>query len=485
MTSFRRNAALLAALIAAILVIAGCGSANKGSGKAAGLDDLVAYVPANSPLVITASADPDSDQWKNVNTILAKFPIAGTVKGRIKQEIQKSGLSYDKDIKPLLGGNVLFALPDAREFATSRGGGQTPLIAAWSTSDGGKLKKLITQKGKAKKVGKASGATIYQGKSATDWFAIDGNTAVAATSRPLLEAALERHDGSDHLTIDNFQKAFAGLPSNPLARFYVNPSALLGALPNGGALKSLLGNGAAQGATLNVEPNKVSFDAGRSSSTQGLASGDESPGVVRAKDELGIGWRNVAQTIRFYENTAKTIAPQQYGQFETGKAAIEARLGVDIDKDIVDQLSGNTYLAIGFGGWAVRSDVANPAAMKATLAKIAKGAKDFNVDLKPVGGLYRYTDGDKTIWLGVLGRSFVVGSDQAHAAQIVALPVDPVAGAKGPIDLNADAKALADAGLERYGQGMQKSFGSLFTGPLGQVNGWFGASGSHLEVGFN
>jgi hypothetical protein len=479
----RLSALLLVALVAAL--IAGCGSGGNGSGSAKGLDDLVAYVPANSPLVVTAKADPDSDQYKNLDKILNKFPVAGEVKGKLKQEFQKEGLSYEKDIKPLLGGDVLLAFPDARELAASNGSSQTPLIAAWSTSDAGKLKSLLTKKGHAKQVGKASGATVYRGSGDDDWFAIDGSTALAATSRPLLEAALERHDGNDHLTYDNFQKAFAGLPSDPIARFYVNPSALLGALPNAAALKSLIGNAGPSGATLNVESNKVSFDAKQMGGVQGaLAQGDQSPGVVRAKDELGIGWRDVATTIRFYEKTLKAIAPQQYGTFETGKAAIGAKLGIDIDKDVVDQLSGNTYAAIGFDGWAVRSDVKDPAALKATLAKIAKGAKDFNVDIEPAGGLYKYTDGGKTIWFGVLGRSLVFGSDQAHAGQIVALPVAQVPGAQGPIVLSGDAKALADAGIQRYGQGMQKQFGSLFTGPLGQISGWAGANGSHFEIDF-
>jgi hypothetical protein len=480
----RRTAAVLAALVAALLVISGCGSGSGGS-KPKGLDDLLGYVPANSPLVVSANVDPGSDQWKNVDKILAKFPISGQIKGQLKQQFAKEHLNYDKDIKPLLGGDALFAFPDARELATSNGG-STPVIGAWSTGDGGKLKDLLARDGSNRAVGKSHGATIYTSGD-EDWFAIDGNNAIAATSRPLLEAALARHDGSDHLTIDNFNKAFKGLPSDPLARFYINPKALLGAIPNAGAFSSLIGSGGPQGATLNVKSNKVEFDSNQaqgSGANAAVAGGDESPGVVRAKDELGIGWRNLAQTVKFYENTVKTIAPDEYGKFATGKAAINAGLGIDIDRDVVDQLSGNTYAAIGFGGWAVRSDVKDPVAMKATLAKIAKGAKRFDVDLKPVGDLYQLTDGGTTIFVGVLGKSLVFASDGAHAAQIVSEPVQQVPGAKGAIAINGDGKALADAGIQKYGQGMQAQFGGLFTGPLGAINGWFGASLSHLEVNF-
>jgi hypothetical protein len=484
MIRIRRHAAILAALIAALLVITGCGSGSGGS-KPKGLDDLLAYVPANSPLVVTAKADPDSDQWKNVDKILGKFPVSGQIKGQFKQQLAKEHIDYDKDLRPLLGGDVLIAFPDARELATSSATGSTPVIGAWSTRDGGKLKTLITKGGGAREAGKSHGATLYTSGD-EDWFAIDGNNALAATSRPLLEAALARHDGSDHLTEDNFNKAFEGLPSDPLARFYVNPRALLSAIPNAGAISSLIGNGGPTGSTLNVTSNKVELDSnqGAAGANGAVASGDESPGVVRASDELGIGWRNIAQTIKFYETTLQKIAPDQYGKFAAGKAAIAAGLGIDIDKDVVDQLSGNTYAAIGFNGWAVRSDVKDPAALKATLAKIAKGAKRFNVDLKPVGGLYQFTDDGTTIFVGVLGRSLVLASDGKHAAQIASEQVQQVPGAKGAVAINGDAKALADAGLQKFGQGMQAQFGTLFTGPLGAINGWFGGAHAHFEVTF-
>ena len=50
---------------------------------------------------------------------------------------------------------------------------------------------------------------------------------VLAGSRDLLDAALKRADGGDHLSESDFDASLEGLPDNALARVYVDVGGLL------------------------------------------------------------------------------------------------------------------------------------------------------------------------------------------------------------------------------------------------------------------
>ena len=60
-----------------------------------------------SPVVATIATDPNSAPVKNGSALLTKFQVASLLTLALKQELQKQGLNYDTDIKPLLGNPVV------------------------------------------------------------------------------------------------------------------------------------------------------------------------------------------------------------------------------------------------------------------------------------------------------------------------------------------------------------------------------------------
>ncbi len=85
------------------------------------------------------------------------------------------------------------------------------------------------------------------------------------------------------------------------------------------------------------------------------------------------GLRGLNQVAIFAQSAAQTISPGSFGDFERAKAQIGAQLGIDVDKDVIDQFSGDTTVAVSLdGGYALRAEPKDPAAFSKTLAKLAR-----------------------------------------------------------------------------------------------------------------
>src|ERR671916_144353 len=95
---------LLIALLA--LLVAGCGGGDE-EGPTGDLGDSLGYFPKNAPLVGTLDTDVDGEQYKNLDRLLSKFPFGGQLKNQIRQSIDQEGANYEKDVKPLLGGELV------------------------------------------------------------------------------------------------------------------------------------------------------------------------------------------------------------------------------------------------------------------------------------------------------------------------------------------------------------------------------------------
>ena len=88
--------------------------------------------------------------------------------------------------------------------------------------------------------------------------------------------------------------------------------------------------------------------------------------------EIGIGVRDIGQIVSFVETVAQAVSPSGYGDYAAAKTQIERRLDVDVEKDILDQLSGDISASISLEGkFGVRVEPKDPAAFERTLEKIA------------------------------------------------------------------------------------------------------------------
>jgi len=98
--------AVVTLVAAAALIATGCGSKSSGSS----LDTALSYVPKNAAVVVAIDTNPDGDQWQQVDHLLGKFPFGGQVKQQVKAAFNaRANLDYDKDIKPLLGNDMVYA----------------------------------------------------------------------------------------------------------------------------------------------------------------------------------------------------------------------------------------------------------------------------------------------------------------------------------------------------------------------------------------
>jgi hypothetical protein len=471
--------------VAAAIVAAGCGGA--GSGNAT--EDALSFMPKGAPVVVTVDTNPDGDQWKQVNRLVGKFPFGGQLKSQVKNGFnQSSKLDFDKDLKPILGNDLVFVVPTVADLRRS----DTRVIGALKADDEGKAEDFV--KKDATKATTVDGTDVYKESSDTYLAVKDGTILIANTTQDI-EAALKRHDG-DHMTQDDLDKLLAGVEGDGLLKVGVNVQQLVLANPQSAAARKVkwIDGLRATGFVLSaksdgIEGNFKTTTEGVGAQDLPLAAGPQSAPVVRRASDVGFGIRNLAQTVRFAESTAQLTDPSGYAAFQERKQRVNKVLGIDLDRDVVDQLQGDASLSVGIdGGFAVRSSLRDPAAFQRTLRKaapkLAKAAKGEHVGIvvpkKPNGFYALATAKGKRYVFAVIGGKFVLATDASRAAQFAGQSATPVAGAKGSVAMAMDTRAIANAVAQRQGQGGA----ALITGSLGDFVGWVESETSGLSGHF-
>ena len=492
----RRFVSVILAL--ALLALAGCGG---GSDSGSALDEALSVLPKDTPFAAAVDTDIDGGQWKALDKLAAKFPFNGQIKNSLRQQLEQSsgGLSFEDDIKPVLGNPLVFGATNADSIT----GDSNSFVAAVRANDKDKLDALV-EKQHPQKTGEASGATLY--KDGDTVFAVKDDLVVLANSEADLKAALGRADGDDHLDEDTFNKGLEGLSDSALVRIYTDVEALLKNDPSTADARRVKWIAALRqvGATVTAKDDALDIDF--RARTEGdlsdddlpIAPGDESPPVIKRPGEIGLGIRDLAHIVHFAENAGQAIDPSGFGDYEQAKKTIDKQLGVSLDDDLIAQLTGNVSATVALdGGFGVRADLKDPQAFERTLAKVAdvlpsfaKGAGFGTVGLsKPKAGQKFYAlaqpDGDAVIF-GVVGHVLVVANDAKRAAAVAAADPTDVPGASGSVTLSADAAQLVTRILGQYGSQLGlDDIGSLgvglFTRPLGDLNGWMSASGDQLR----
>jgi hypothetical protein len=448
MRPLRSLAALLACFAA--LAVAGCGGDDSGS---SGLGATLSYVPADTPFAISIDTDLEGEQWKSLDSILNRFPGADVIKNLLKAQLSmgQEGVEFDKDIKPLLGNPAVISATDVTSFLSPSE--EDNFVAALEVKDTDKLDSLIEKTG-AKKQGEVAGATVYQDQDTA--FAVDDDIVVLAGSRELLDAALKRADGGDSLSEDAFDKGLEGLPDDALARVYVDVQGLLGQSEDAAAARKIKWVEALRTLGLTVSARKDSIDVEFNLRTDGdsltdedlpVASGEEAAKVVQRPGEIGVGLRDPGQLVTFFEAALQAVDPDSFGQYEQAKRALSAKLDLDVDKDLIDQLTGNLSVSATIGGeFGVRAEVKDPEAFAKSVAKVADALPEFGLgdNVTRAGDLYTLhgSDGPSFVF-GVVNGALVVATDAARARSVATAQPEAVEGASGSLVLRADAEGIA------------------------------------------
>ena len=351
----------------------------------------------------------------------------------------QEGVDFDKDIKPLLGNPAVISATDVGSFLSDAD--QAGFVAALQVKDKDALDSLIEKTG-AKKDGEESGANRLhrpghlvrrQGRRRRP-----GRLARAARRRA--EARRRRRQPLR----GRLHKGLEGLPSDALARVYVDVQGLLGQSDGPARAQDRVGRRPAQARpddhrdrqAVDVDFNLHTDGADLTDDDLPLASGSEAAQVVQQPGEIGVGLRDPTQLVAFFESALQALDPQSYGNYEQGKRALSAKLDLDIDKDVIDQLTGNVSVSATIQGrFGARAEVKDPAAFARTVDKVAKALPQFGLGDKVTkrGDLYTlHSDGGGTTFVfGVVGDAFVVASDAARARGLAAAQPESVEGAKG------------------------------------------------------
>ena len=209
-----------------------------------------------------------------------------------------------------------------------------------------------------------------------------------------------------------------------------------------------------------------------------LASGSEAPQLLERDDrsaEVVFGLRDPSQVLDFTLATLKVLEPADYAEFESGKKQIGRQLGIDVDKDVLDQLTGDVAAAVTLDGeFGVRAALADADAFEGTLAKIMDKLPEFSDDTtvtKPKQGdrFYGVASGGDSYAVGVAEDALVIANNAELASEVATRPLVDAEGQQGAFVMAADAEQLANAAIAQFVGGLEGLGGTLVTGPLGDL----------------
>jgi hypothetical protein len=369
--------------------------------------------------------------------------------------------------------------PDARSLVDDAAKDQ--YVVAWNVKDGDKFKELIKREGDSRESGEVGGETAYESQDGSVVI-VKGDTLVGANDRPTLEAALEQKDADGGLTEEQFDGALEGLPEDALVRVYGNAQKLLEADPATATARRVKWVGGLRtfGLTGTAEGDGLAIDVriateGVSEADLPIAPGDAAPRVAR-EGVYSYAIRDWGYTIRSTREIFNAADPEGAASIDALEASLERDLKIDFERDVIDQLYGNTTSASDDGrSWAIQSEVKDPAAMEKTVAKIAAAGETEAFDFAEDDGLVRATEenGDR-FYFGMVDGVFVAAGDPDRAKAMARVEPEPVDGAKGSQVLVADGEAIAKSILERQG-GAGALGGQFFTGAVGDLIAWVSA----------
>jgi hypothetical protein len=470
---------ILAVVLSAGLVVAGCGSSKTASAPPSPVTTALSYIPANSPFVITAATTANPGGQALVNRV----PNLALGETALFARLRQLGIDYNAEVRPLFGNPIAGGLE-----LHSPTGAPNQFVAAWVTKDQSKLEALLKKlEPGLQKLGTRDGATEYSLGGLA--LATDAATVVFASTQPTLNAALDRHAHGGGITSDDYSKAFAGLPSNGRVQVFGTLTQVL-SMSSAAKAQSVPWVAALRGyaASINESSTGLTFQyrldtsGGSLSSTDlPIAGGSTAPNFAGAAPIVA-AVRDPAQIYAFAENAEKATNPAKYQRFLKRQAAVRSKTGVDISSlvklatgDLI--IDSDTHTTIG------RVQVSDPAAARTTMAKLASHPEALSQKPPAIkrlpGGFYAIkSPHSKAITVGLVGDQLVAGqTTPAQLRSFAKAPPVPATGAQGAVAFKI---ALADV-VRLASKQRLTGVGATIAKMLGDLTGWTAASTSQLN----
>ena len=511
--------ALIALLVGASVLVGG--SPGPAQEPAPDGHQALSYLSADNSIVLALPTDFYGEDFETLDSRVI-FPILGNHAERLlvstlREELGFRG-SYPEEIGSQLGSELMLSLR-SRIFLDGWG-----VVAALQVKDGAAMLGTLRAMRGLRPDGTRSGAYLFSGRRSREAFlALDGDVLVLADSERRLRRALLRHDLGTGMTADLFARRLGDLSQDALVRAVGDLRPILESRPLRRFLRVpwVRALHDARG-TIDVVDDHLQLDGALDSDPARtraedlpLQPGDQPPELVRAPGRLSGASTNQSQATVFLLRAARAVYPRS--RFVRRVARIERRLGIDFEQEVLRQFDGPSASLLDLdGGFSARSAVRDPAQLAATMRRLAPHLGRLVEDLqsletvglsllvlfapdapvapvsaathrprrrgvrvRPLPGqpdFYRITglrgDGPRTIYFGLEGGLFVIGSSEARAKAMASAP--------GAAPTDAPGTSVTAAALETL-RAQIRDLIWFDPGRLGEMRGYLNATVERLR----
>lgn len=378
--SRRRSFVAVAALSAATaLGVAGCGG-DSSTGAAPG--SVASFIPATAPMYFEVSTQFDGPQWTQAKALAKKFPAFPDLEKQFSEGVASDGVSWENDIKPLLGDNAALAVlevpktkvPDTSDLSKAGANGiaglapsapnlnDAKVLGALALAPGAEPKALELIKKDGTAAGKVGDVDIYKNTTGDSFVAVTDGAILVASTEADLTAGLEAHKVGDNRTFAGNKKALDTLdklPDEVLMQAYVDAGALVKqSVGDNAMLRQLetLGLGVDAAAAISVSAEEggvrvkgVTVGANSDLLAKSTSFSPKLTANVPGDAVAYVGFSNLAGTVDQVINTVGTTNPDVKKQFDAATAAIPLALGGATLDDVKALATGEHALVVTKG----------------------------------------------------------------------------------------------------------------------------------------
>jgi len=317
-------------LVAIALAVSGCGSDKQAGTVPAGAD----FAPASSAVYISGVTDPSSSQWEKAETLLGRFPGRDKLLASFRKDLQKEGLSWERDIKPALGDELNLVLLDFEDAEHN-------YVFFTKPKDEAKFDKFIEA-----------------GDDPQVHRKIDGWTVFADNKLSLDNFEQARSSGDSLSDKDEFRDAMGSLSEETTLRGYVGGESIYAALGKEAAtdpdaktferFSRSFGKLESVSFSTAAEDDGVAVEAAYTN-TKEYKIGNYKPELDDALPSGALFYLSFGNLEDVF-NSVLTSADQSFPQFKAQRSRIEAALGFELKSDLFPLFSKEGAIAVYRGG---------------------------------------------------------------------------------------------------------------------------------------
>lgn len=317
-----------AVLVALVLALtAGCGGEE--ATKSGSIPDGASFAPAKTAAYVVAVTDVDSEQWRDADNLLKRFPGRAKLLESFTDELEEDDLTWERDVRPALGEDVHVVWLD---FAN---GGEN-IVGYTKPRDKAKFNKLL----------ECCGERMFHRE-------VDGWT-VFSDEQALVDRFARERSGESLADVSIFREAMERLPDDSLARAYVSGEQIEAAIEREAAgspdtrefreLQKNLGTIESLSFATTARDEGVRMDAVFASTTDPRVESFE-PALADRLPAGALAYVSFGDLREFWQgflDSAKDSIPN----FEAQRRQFETALGFSLEKDLFPLFADEGAIAV-------------------------------------------------------------------------------------------------------------------------------------------